>query len=71
MNNEREALAARHRQQQARFLALSPQERLAAMQRLIDDSWAVLRRNPTGLAHFVKRNYRARSGHYRPQDDDQ
>ena len=71
MKNEREALAARHRQQQAEFLALPPRERLAAMQRLIDDSWAVLSRNPAGLAHFLARNYRARSIHYRPRNDNQ
>ena len=69
MKNEREALAARHRQQHAQFLALPPRERLAAMQRLIDDSWAVLSRNPAGLAHFLARNYRARSIHYRPRND--
>jgi hypothetical protein len=54
-------LQPRDRLQRARFLALTPAERLAAMQRLIDEAWAVLEQNPTGLAHFRRRNFRARA----------
>jgi hypothetical protein len=44
----------------ARGLALSPRERLAEMQRLIDEAWALLEKNPAGKAHFLKRNFKAR-----------
>jgi erythromycin esterase-like protein len=40
---------------------LTPQERMAAMQKLIDRSWAVLRANPAALAHFRARNHRKRA----------
>ena len=36
-------------------------ERLAAMRLLIERSWALLQHNPTGLAHFRSRNYKARA----------
>ena len=35
--------------------------RLAAMRALIERSWAMLQRNPEGLAHFRSRNYKARA----------
>ena len=41
-------------------LALSPRERLVEMQRLIDEAWALLEKNPAGKAHFLKRNFKAR-----------
>lgn len=56
-----QALAARVRQQQERFRRLSPAERLAVMQQLVDNSWAVLTQNPAGVTHFLQRNYRARA----------
>jgi len=40
---------------------LSPQERMAAMQKLIDQAWAVLQANPAALAHFRARNHRKRA----------
>ena len=46
---------------QAHAQVLSPRERLAAMQRLIDEAWAVLARHPAGLAHFRRRNFSARA----------
>lgn len=55
------SLSQRDRVMRARTLAMHPRERLAAMQRLIDDAWALLQRNPTGLDHFLRRNYKARS----------
>ncbi len=54
-------LRPRDRLQRARFLALTPTERLAAMQRLIDESWAMLVQNPAGVAHFRRRNFHARA----------
>jgi len=45
-------LQLRDRIERARVQALTPGERLAAMQRLIDESWALLEANPEGLARF-------------------
>ena len=47
--------------QRARVQGMSHRERPVAMQRLIDDAWATLLANPAGLAHFRRRNFRARS----------
>lgn len=47
--------------QRARVQAMSHRERMAAMQRLIDEAWATLQANPAGLAHYRRRNFRARS----------
>ena len=54
-------LAARARHQQRRNLMLTPQERMAAMQKLIDQSWAVLQAKPKALAHFRARNHHKRA----------
>lgn len=54
-------LAARDRHLRLRTNTATPAERLAAMRDLIERSWAMLRRNPEGLAHFRSRNYRARA----------
>jgi hypothetical protein len=46
-----------------RKLALlkTPQERMADMQRLQERMWATLRSSPNGYAHFLRRNFKARS----------
>jgi hypothetical protein len=54
-------LRPRDHLQRFRASALSPRERLAVMQRLIDEAWAVLERHPEGLAHFRRRNFRSRA----------
>lgn len=54
-------LGARDRARRRAFLSMTPRERLATMQRLIDEAWRVLERHPDGLAHFRRRNFRARS----------
>lgn len=54
-------MTARDRQRRLSMQAATPAERLAAMRVLIERSWAMLRRNPEGLAHFRSRNYRARA----------
>lgn len=54
-------LQRRDHVQRARMQAMAHRERLAAMQRLIDDAWATLQANPAGLAHYLRRNFRARS----------
>lgn len=60
-SSPRPNLHPRDRVQRNRVLAMSPRERLAAMQRLIDEAWTTLQANPAGLAHFRRRNFRARS----------
>jgi hypothetical protein len=54
-------LAARDRHLRLRTNTATPAERLAAMRELIERSWAVLQRNPEGVAHFRSRNYSARA----------
>jgi hypothetical protein len=54
-------MAARDRHLRLSMNAATPAERLAAMRVLIERSWDMLRRNPEGLAHFRRRNYKARS----------
>ncbi|MEX0671169.1 MAG: hypothetical protein WD060_12000 [Pirellulales bacterium] len=54
-------LSARDRHAAAASLVRSPEERLQAMQELIAGSWAMLEANPEGLAHFLRRNYKARA----------
>ena len=53
-------IGPRDRLQKVRGMALSPRERLAEMQRLIDEAWAILEQNPAGKAHFLGRNFKAR-----------
>ncbi len=54
-------MAARDRHLRLSMNAATPAERLAAMRTLIERSWAMLQRNPEGLAHFRRRNYKARA----------
>lgn len=54
-------MTARDRHVRRRTSAATPTERLAAMRLLIERSWAVLQQNPPGLAHFRRRNFRARA----------
>lgn len=54
-------LEARRRHQQQRTFAMTPQDRLAAMDAIIRSSWEVLRANPAALAHFQRRNHRKRA----------
>lgn len=56
-----ESMAARDRHLRLSMNAATPAERLAAMRVLIERSWDMLRRNPEGLAHFRRRNYKARA----------
>jgi hypothetical protein len=54
-------LSARDRMIQRHRAAQSPAERLAAMMRLQAASRELLRRSPEGYAHFLRRNFKARS----------
>lgn len=53
--------SARDRARRARAHRMSPAERLAAMRHLLEQSRAILERHPDGLAHFLRRNFAARS----------
>ena len=54
-------MTARDRHMRLRMNATTPAERLTAMRRLLAQSWAMLQRNPAGLAYFRRRNFKARS----------
>ena len=54
-------LEARLRHQRHRAAAMTPRERLAAMDAIIRSSWEVLSVNPDALAHFRRRNHRKRA----------
>jgi len=54
-------MTPRDRHARLRMRAATPAERLVAMRRLLEASWAVLRQNPEGLAHFRRRNFKARA----------
>lgn len=59
--NPATSLLVRDRVRRAQTLSMSPAERLAAMQRLLARSRALLERNLDGLAHFRARNFAARA----------
>ena len=42
-------------------LAQTPSERMAAMARLQEATWDILRRSPEGYARFLRRNFKARA----------
>lgn len=54
-------MTARNLRMRMRWNTATPAERLAAMRTLIERSWAMLQRNPQGLAHFRSRNFKARA----------
>ena len=53
--------AARERHLAAAARARSPEARLLVLEELLARSRALLEANPAGHAHFLRRNYRARS----------
>lgn len=63
-----EQLAARDRIRKAMFLRLSYEERLEEMGRLQRATWDLLRANPEGYAHFLRRNFKARAVDAAPGD---
>jgi hypothetical protein len=54
-------LTPRDRHLRSHALSLTPSERLAAMRAVLVSSWATLQRHPEGMAHWLRRNYRARA----------
>jgi hypothetical protein len=56
-----EQLALRDRMRKRLALQATPAERLRDMIRLQQRTWDTLRRSPTGYAHFLARNFKARA----------
>jgi hypothetical protein len=63
MEDIAEQLARRDRLRRHLAMRKTPEQRMAQMDRMQKQAWAVLRSNPEGYAHFLKRNYKARSVH--------
>lgn len=62
MNDElSSSLAARDLHLRRKMWDASPEERLAAMQVLMQRARALLELNTEGMQHFLKRNFKARS----------
>jgi hypothetical protein len=57
----RAELAARDRYLRHKMWQMTPRERLAAMARLMEQSRALLEKNPEAMAHFMRRNFKARA----------
>ncbi len=55
-----EQLARRDRLRKHLAAQATPSERLRDMARLQQRSWDLLRMNPEGYAHFIRRNFKAR-----------
>jgi len=58
-------LAKRDRYRRKLTLLKTPAERMADMARLQESAMALLRANPAGYAHFLRRNHKARAVSYR------
>jgi hypothetical protein len=63
-----EQLAARDRVRKAMALRLTYEQRLEEMGRLQRATWDLLRANPEGYAHFLRRNLRARAVDVNPPE---
>jgi len=61
MDDIAEQLAIRDRMRRRHWQSLTPEQRLDAMSRFQARAWAILRSNPTGYAHFMRRNFKARA----------
>jgi cytochrome c-type biogenesis protein CcmH/NrfG len=61
MNDIAEQLAIRDRMRRRYWLSQTPQQRLAEMARLQEQAWKILRSSEAGYAHFIRRNFKARS----------
>jgi hypothetical protein len=56
-----EQFARRDRAQRRYWQSLTYEQRLDEMSRLQARAWAILRSNPEGYAHFIRRNMKARA----------
>jgi hypothetical protein len=61
MDEISQQLALRDSLRRKLALAKTPAERMREMARLQEAAWETLRRSPQGYAHFLRRNFKARS----------
>jgi hypothetical protein len=61
MDDIAEQLAIRDRYRRKLALLKTPEERMRDMAKLQERAWAILKNNPQGYAHFLRRNYKARA----------
>ena len=61
MDDIAEQLAIRDSFRKKLALRQTPSERMAAMARLQETTWEILRRSPEGYARFLRRNFKARA----------
>ncbi len=54
-------LASRDRFLKRRWATLTPSQRFQEMMQLQERSWNLLRSNPEGYQHFLRRNFKARA----------
>jgi hypothetical protein len=67
MDDISQQLALRDSYRRKLALRTTPAERLQTMARLQQRSWDLLRASPAGYAHFLVRNYKARSIRVAPE----
>jgi hypothetical protein len=68
MDDIAEQLAIRDRFRKKMIQRETPSERLRAMARLQQETWDALRSSPSGWAHFLRRNFKARAIDVRGSD---
>jgi hypothetical protein len=61
MDDIAQQLARRDRVRRHYWQSLTHEQRLDEMSRLQARAWAILRSNPDGYAHFMRRNMKARA----------
>jgi len=61
MSDIEEQLAIRDRYRRKLALLKTPEERMRDMARMQEYAWEILRKSPSGYAHFIRRNYKARA----------
>jgi hypothetical protein len=61
MDDINEQLEIRDRFRRKLAMGKTPEERMRDRAKMQAAAWATLRRSPEGYAHFMRRNFRARS----------
>jgi hypothetical protein len=61
MDDIADQLAIRDRLRRKLALQKTPEQRMEDMGRLQERVWATMRSSPDGYAHFLRRNFKARS----------
>jgi len=61
MDDVAEQLARRDRFLRHQQMQMTPEQRMAEMQRLQEQAFALLKQSPKGYAHFIARNFKKRA----------